>query len=192
VRHRGFAAIRRADAQLLILGTMPGRASLEANQYYAHPRNAFWKIAESVLRIPRSLDYQQRVELIRDRRIAIWDVLQSCERTTSLDSDIEADSLVANDFRALFAACPTIRAICFNGAKAGALYRRHVIESLPVRLRDLPQLVLPSTSPANARLTPRMKAVAWSVIAFGSGAPAAAGRKSPSGPHHRARRAAVG
>jgi double-stranded uracil-DNA glycosylase len=159
-----FEPIADAASTRLILGTAPGIASLRAGEYYAHPRNAFWDIAEAWLDIQRSLRYRERVALLRGCGVALWDVLAACTRPTSLDSDIAPGSIQPNDFAAFYAAHPAIRAIYFNGGNAEALYRRHVYRSLPAQFRGIPARRLPSTSPANARLNTRAKLVAWAPI----------------------------
>lgn len=160
----GFAPIARADARLLILGSMPGAASLAAGQYYAHPRNAFWPITEAVWSIPRTLPYHVRARELRARGVAVWDVLDQCRRATSLDSDIEADSVVVNDFASFLLEHRQIRQIAFNGGGAEALFRRHVLPVLPGDLQRIARVRLPSTSPAHARLTLQAKARAWSLL----------------------------
>ena len=144
---------------------MPGAASLVAHEYYAHPRNDFWVVMEQVLGIPRSLAYQERIGLLRGRGIALWDVLHACKRTSSLDSDIVAGTLVTNDFRALFSSSHLLQHIYFNGSKAEAIYQRHVLPFLDARYQAIPRSRLPSTSPANARMHLQQKISAWTLIA---------------------------
>ena len=158
---RSFPPIADRNARLLILGSMPGTASLEAHQYYAHPRNAFWPIVEALWQVPRELDYSVRVAALRAAGVAVWDVLAQCRRPTSLDSDIDAASIVANDFADFFHRHPGIRFIGFNGGTAATLYRRHVLPALPQQLRDLPTVQLPSTSPAHAGRTLQQKLRLW-------------------------------
>ena len=160
MRARGFAPIADASSQVLILGSMPGKASLLAGEYYAHPRNAFWKIMAALFEIDAAAPYQRRVAALRERRIALWDVLASCTRATSLDSDIEASSLVVNDFSFFFRTHARIRSVCFNGAKAEQLYRRHVLPEL-TGARELQYHRLPSSSPAHAAISHAAKVEAW-------------------------------
>jgi hypoxanthine-DNA glycosylase len=160
----GFPCSADADARLLILGSMPGQKSLAEQQYYAHPRNAFWPIIGALLDIDPALPYRQRLELLRSRRVALWDVAHQCVRPGSMDHAIEPDSVVANDFAAFFAAHPAIRAICFNGRKAQELYRRLVQPHLPEPYNAIAQHLLPSTSPANAGMTQARKLAAWQII----------------------------
>ena len=158
---QGFAPIADRHAKLLILGSMPGAASLDAAQYYAHPRNAFWPTVEAVWDIPTRLDYTARKRALREAGIAVWDVLANCRRSSSLDADIEQGSMVVNDFAAFFRRHPRIQLIAFNGATAQALYRRHVLPTLPVSLQQIPALRMPSTSPAHAALSLQRKAQQW-------------------------------
>ena len=160
----GFAPIARADARVLILGSMPGAASLAAGEYYAHPRNAFWSIIEAVWDIPRSLPYTERARSVQARGLAIWDVVARCRRPTSLDADIDRASVVVNDFAGFLGRHPGIRQIAFNGAGAEALFRRHAWPSLPEALQQLPRLRLPSTSPAHASLALEAKVDAWRAL----------------------------
>lgn len=159
-----FEPIAAGDAERLILGSMPGKASLRANQYYAHPRNAFWRIIESVLALEPGLPYGQRCAQLTAHRIALWDVLKSCTRSGSLDSDIVASSIVPNDFAGFLASHPGIRHIYFNGAKAEQMYRKYVLPTLPRQYAALPTLRLPSTSPANASLSFSGKLERWCAI----------------------------
>ena len=155
-----FPPLSGPRAQVLVLGSMPGKASLAARQYYAHPRNAFWPIVEAVLGIGRDLPYAQRCRQLVARDIAVWDVLQSCYRPGSLDADIDPASITANDFDAFFAGHPRIRRICFNGATAQQVFRRRVQPSLPAD--HLPEMIrLPSTSPAHAGMPLEQKIAHW-------------------------------
>ncbi|MBK6496270.1 MAG: DNA-deoxyinosine glycosylase [Gemmatimonadetes bacterium] len=158
-----FPPIARPDARLLILGSMPGKVSLRDQQYYAHPQNAFWKITAEILGFDPTTPYAERVAMLQSNRIALWDVLKSCTRESSLDADIEPSTIVPNDFAQFFAKHPEIRRICFNGAKAATLFARHVAPALPAML-DLELRQLPSTSPANAGVSRAEKLRAWRVI----------------------------
>jgi hypoxanthine-DNA glycosylase len=157
---RGFPPISRPDARVLILGSMPSRESLARGQYYAHPRNAFWPILTALLEIDAP-SYELRVAGVISQYIAIWDVLQACFRTGSLDSAIDDRSIVTNEFRAFFQGHPQIARVFFNGAKAEAVYRKHVLPTLSGATAALPLQRLPSTSPAHAGMTLEQKQVAW-------------------------------
>ena len=158
-RVSSFPPFASARSRLLILGSMPGVASLQAQRYYAHPRNLFWPFVGDALGFDAALPYGDRVQRLEDAGIAIWDVLESCERPGSLDASIARESMRVNDFKALFAAYPGISRVAFNGATAQALFRRHVLPGLD-RV-DLSLVGLPSTSPANASITREQKLAAW-------------------------------
>lgn len=161
---RSFPPIVGSHATRLILGSMPGAASLQAAQYYAHPRNAFWTIMESLLGIPRALPYPERTRAVTDAGIAVWDVLKACRRSGSLDSAIETDSIVPNDFRRFLTQNPGVNRIHFNGGTARRLYDRHVLPALPSALQQHILITLPSTSPANASFSLQKKTDAWRAI----------------------------
>jgi TDG/mug DNA glycosylase family protein len=162
-RVRGFPPISRPDARILILGSMPSRESLAHRQYYAHPRNAFWPILTDLLQIEATA-YEERVEQVKRRRVAIWDVLEACFRSGSLDSAIDDESLVTNDFSAFYTGHPNIERVFFNGAKAEAVYRRRVLPTLSGAAAALPLQRLPSTSPAHAGMSLQRKKAAWRVL----------------------------
>jgi len=154
-----FAPIEGASPRVLILGSMPGVASLAAGQYYAHPRNAFWKIMEAVLDIPAADDYETRVEKLKHFNIALWDVLESCIRPGSLDAAIEMDSAKANDIKALLQKHPGINVICFNGGSAEKIFKKRVLPLLGDF--SVKYIRLPSTSPAHAGMPFENKVMAW-------------------------------
>jgi TDG/mug DNA glycosylase family protein len=160
-----FAPISGPTAQLLILGSMPGRASLAAGEYYAHPRNAFWQILAGVYRFNQDTPYRERCELLIHHGVALWDVLKTCTRASSLDSDIVESSIVANDLPAFLQRHPEVAGIFFNGAKAEQVFARHILPLLSDQHRDIPRVRLPSTSPANASVSLEEKRSAWSVLA---------------------------
>jgi len=158
LRIYSFPPIARPDAQVLVLGSMPGKASLAAHQYYAHPRNLFWNIMGELVGAGPDVPYAQRAQILQDQHIALWDVLQSCTRESSLDSDIKCE--VANDFPAFFLAHPQITHVFFNGGKAESMFRKHV----KIYPEGLIFTRLPSTSPAHASLSFEKKLVAWSQV----------------------------
>ncbi len=159
---QSFAPIARPDARVLLLGSMPGAASLAAGQYYAHRRNAFWRILATITGVPHDAAYAERVAGAMAAGIALWDVLESCERPGSLDAAIERSSVVVNDFRAFFATHPAIDRIGFNGATAFKEFRRHV-EPLGL-VPQARRAQLPSTSPAHAAMRFEDKAAMWSAF----------------------------
>jgi double-stranded uracil-DNA glycosylase len=158
-----FPPLAHSGATCLILGSMPGKASLAAQQYYAHPRNHFWPLMEALTGVPAALPYPERCEKLNQAGIAVWDVLKTCLRSSSLDSDIIESSIIPNDFATFLQQHPMIRGICFNGAKAHAVYLRHVLPSLPPAQRALPLYRLPSSSPAHAGMNFDRKLEAWQV-----------------------------
>jgi TDG/mug DNA glycosylase family protein len=158
-RIRSFAPIADRRARVLILGSMPGVESLTQGRYYAHRHNSFWPIMVALFGLDPAAPYEIRVQALRARRVAVWDVLQSCVREGSLDASIDEE--VANDFAAFFAAHRAITHVFFNGAKAQASYRRHVPPEIG---RTMRYARLPSTSPAHASLSMARKLTAWRAI----------------------------
>ena len=160
MRVHSFDPISDAASRVLILGSMPGKASLHAAQYYAHPQNAFWKILGALFDFDPAAAYETRTAHLRANGIALWDVMQSCVRETSLDSDIEEASIIANPFGDFLNDHPGIHSVCFNGAKAETAWRRHVLPRLS-RAGDIAYHRLPSTSPANASIRYEDKFAVW-------------------------------
>ncbi|MDP1775520.1 MAG: DNA-deoxyinosine glycosylase [Moraxellaceae bacterium] len=154
-----FEPVAGSHAKILILGSMPGQASLSANQYYAHPRNAFWPIIAPLLQINPEAPYEEKITALKSSRIALWDVLKSCQRTGSLDSMIKTDTQIINDFQSFFGIHKKITHVFFNGGKAETCFMRHVFPENDLDLLQLSRL--PSTSPANARLSFADKCRIW-------------------------------
>jgi hypoxanthine-DNA glycosylase len=179
---RGFPPIADARARLLILGSLPGQASLAARQYYAQPRNAFWRILGELLGTGPDSDYRTRAAALRRAGIALWDVCAAAERPGSLDASIRRESVVVNDFAAFLHAHPRIALLAFNGATAAELYRRRVLPTLPPAAAALPTLCLPSTSPAHAGLPYAAKRAAWAAALHSAGVPAAPSVSRPLRP----------
>lgn len=161
---QAFPPILGAAPRLLILGSMPGEASLDAGQYYGHARNAFWPIMTALLGLPAAADYEARCAALRAQGIALWDVIAACARPGSLDTAIRPETVQVNDFAALFAAHPTIRGIAFNGGTAEREYCRRVLPDLRPEHAGIARLRLPSTSPAHAGMRFEAKLAAWRVI----------------------------
>lgn len=158
-----FPPVATPQARVLILGSMPGQASLQAQQYYAHPRNAFWHIMGELFGAGPELPYGQRCSILTSQQVAVWDVLKRCWRPGSLDSAIDPASVEANDFRRFLAEHPAIHHVFFNGRKAEQTFSRHVTPVL--ENPTLQYTTLPSTSPAHAAMSREQKCRAWSMIA---------------------------
>ena len=158
---RSFAPIADARARVLILGSMPGEASLAAGQYYAHAQNLFWRILGEITGVAPSLPYAARARALKASGIALWDVLESCAREGSLDSAIDDATIRANDFASFYRDHPRIAQVYFNGAKAEACYRKHVLPLLGDAPARISHRRLPSTSPANASMSRAYKHRVW-------------------------------
>ncbi|KWX66639.1 DNA-deoxyinosine glycosylase [Mycobacterium sp. NAZ190054] len=155
---QSFPPLAAPGARILVLGNMPGVASLQAQRYYAYTRNAFWAIMGTLFGFDLMDPYDERVATLTGAGVAVWDVLRRCRRIGSLDSSVEPDSMVPNDFAGFYAAHPGITHVYFNGAAAEKNYRRLVGS------RDaLTYTRLPSTSPAQTMSFDR-KLEAWRQI----------------------------
>jgi TDG/mug DNA glycosylase family protein len=144
---------------------MPGKASLQASQYYAHPRNLFWNFIEAILGVPHQATYAERCEGLKDHGVALWDTLKTCTRSSSLEADIDDSTMVPNDFAGFLSAHPNIRLICFNGAKSESVFSKRIAPALGKSLNDIGLQRLPSTSPANASIPLDVKLNQWRIIA---------------------------
>jgi len=152
-----FSPISSPNSNILILGTMPGTKSLELNQYYGHSQNNFWKFLFTIFNEDFSTDYDIRKKLLLKNNVALWDVLQYCDRVGSLDSAIKNE--IANDFETFLKNHPNIKTILFNGQKAAAFFKKYVHLQKEYNL-----ITLPSTSPANASKTYQSKLEEWKII----------------------------
>ncbi|MDV3124430.1 DNA-deoxyinosine glycosylase [Mycobacterium sp. 21AC1] len=150
----GLAPIVGDDARVLILGNMPSAMSLASQQYYGNPRNAFWRITGAIYSFDADAPYAERTAALRANGVAVWDVLRSCRRAGSLDSAVERNSMVPNDFACFFKHYPDIGHLVFNGAAAETNYRR-LVTATPG-----PNVRAPSTSPAQT-LRYEDKLIAW-------------------------------
>lgn len=152
--HQCFPPVTRPDTRLLVLGSLPGAASLAAERYYAHPRNLFWRlIGGAIGREIETLDYEARLKALLDARVGLWDTVAEAVRPGSLDADIRLRR--PSDLKALAATLPALRAIAFNG-KTAARIGRAALGDTRLTLIDLP-----SSSPAYASLPFARKAEAW-------------------------------
>jgi double-stranded uracil-DNA glycosylase len=161
---RGFPPIVAPDARVLILGSLPGRASLAAHQYYAQPHNAFWRIMGELFGAGPDVPYAERAARLRASGIAVWDVCKAAVRPGSLDASIDLETVVTNDFERFFREHPRVAHVCVNGNTAQRLYLRRVQPNLPDPLPALPLHLLPSTSPAHAALRFAQKLERWRVL----------------------------
>jgi hypoxanthine-DNA glycosylase len=161
---RGFPPIIGEGARVLVLGSLPGRASLEAQQYYAQPQNAFWRIMGALVGAGPELAYRQRLERFKSASLALWDVLAAARREGSLDAAIVRETAIVNDFASLFERYRRIELVCFNGRTAEELFRRRVLPCLPARFANVALHALPSTSPAHAGMPYARKLERWSLL----------------------------
>jgi double-stranded uracil-DNA glycosylase len=152
-----FPAVIAPTARILILGTMPSEISLERGEYYGNPRNQFWRIMQSLFDIPADDPYAARIAGLQRNRIALWDVLQSCQRVGSLDSAIK--NAIPNDFAGLFASLPELKIIAFNGKKSNEWFERWA----QVDTAGFQKVIMPSTSPA-AAMAFEKKLATWSIL----------------------------
>ncbi len=156
-RKQGLAPVARDNARLFILGSLPGDASLAAQRYYAHPRNAFWRLlGEAIGEDLQGLDYEQRLELLMANRIGLWDVVAHASRRGSLDQAIRNPG--HNPLARYFEGFPDLEAVAFNGRAAAAAGRKLLGGTDRFTLIDLP-----SSSPANT-IPIAEKARAWAVL----------------------------
>ncbi len=161
----GFPPVVGANPRLLILGSMPGIMSLERRQYYAQPRNAFWPIMGELFGIASELEYGERLQGLLDAGVALWDVLRSCERSGSLDANIDMKTAVTNDFVEFLSTHSRIDRVFFNGATAAEVFERRVSPGLDkAGIRPIELIRLPSTSPAHAAMPYKEKLQRWSTI----------------------------
>lgn len=152
---QSFAPVYRPDARVLILGSMPGVVSQRASQYYAHPRNAFWRIVYALWDTPIAQSYPERLAFATGHHIALWDVAYSCVREGSLDAGMR--EILPNDIAGLTAKLPCLRAMFCNGQAAYKLYQKHFADI------EIPCYALPSTSPAHTLAYEDKRAV-WQAV----------------------------
>ena len=154
VRKSSFLPFVAPDTRVVILGSLPGEASLVAGRYYAHPQNQFWRLIGGVIgQDIASLDYDTRLAALRSAGVGLWDTVASAVREGSLDGALR--EVEGNSLSDLVASLPALRAIGFNGATAAKIGRK-ALGATPLALIDLP-----SSSPAHARMTLSEKAQRW-------------------------------
>jgi len=159
-RVHSFPALINEGTRILILGSMPGIASLDAQQYYAHPRNQFWQLMADIGVAGTALPYRQRLQALLGHGLGLWDVLHSCVRRGSLDAAIEQHSARPNELLSLLRERPVVR-LCCNGATAYTALQRYFGKELASEFPHIDIRRLPSTSPANASWTYARKLAAW-------------------------------
>lgn len=155
-RISSFPPIVSEDSKILILGSVPGIKSLEMKEYYAHPQNKFWRILFALFQEDFTADYAEKMELLKKNKIAVWDVIDSCERKGSLDTEIKNEA--HHDILQLLQDFPSIKVIFCNGQKSFKTLRKILPDDLKI-----PILVLPSTSPAYT-IPYQQKLKDWSVL----------------------------
>lgn len=152
----GFPPVLDRDTHTLILGSFPGEASLAAQQYYAHPRNQFWRLLSAILGEDLvALPYGHRLQRLQRHGVGLWDVIDVCQREGSLDSAIRRAQ--ANDFSVLKHQCPDLKRVCFNGKTSGRFEAQFAAAGFVT-------FVLPSSSPANAQFSFEEKLALWKRI----------------------------
>jgi double-stranded uracil-DNA glycosylase len=156
----GLAPMARTDARVLLLGSFPSAISLERKEYYANPRNQFWRIMGQLFEFDPTAPYSLRCQELLEHGIALWDVCKSARRSGSLDAQIDLESVVPNDLRHFLAEHRDIQLVAVNGRKAAEILDRLPLEHPSLRSRRL----LPSTSPAHAAISVGEKVVAWSIV----------------------------
>ena len=151
------------DSKILILGSMPGVKSLEEQQYYAHPQNRFWKVMGHICNKPnlQEFDYHIKLQILLNNNIALWDIIESCKRERSLDSDIQNEK--PNDIKGLLKKHSNIQTICLNGNKSYSAFKKY----FPDLLEKYNCHKMPSTSPANARYSLDILMREWAKILKG-------------------------
>ena len=155
-RISSFPPIVSKDSKLLILGSVPGIKSLEMQEYYAHPQNKFWRILFELFQEDFTADYAEKIELLKKNKIAVWDVIDSCERKGSLDTEIKNEA--HHDILQLLQDFPSIKVIFCNGQKSFKSLRKIFPDDLKILI-----LVLSSTSPAYT-IPYQQKLKDWSVL----------------------------
>jgi hypoxanthine-DNA glycosylase len=161
LKSKCFEPIAQADARVLILGSLPGKISLERNEYYAQPYNAFWRIMGELVGASPDLPYQDRLVCLKHHHIAVWDVCAAGFRAGSLDSAIQLSTVRANDVGTFLRAHAGINLICFNGRKAEEIFVRKVRQQPRAIFERIRYASLPSTSPAHAGMPFAQKLAVW-------------------------------
>jgi TDG/mug DNA glycosylase family protein len=157
----GLPPVIGENPAVLILGSSPSVMSLEKGEYYGNPRNHFWQIMERIAGVPADLPYAERIACMKRRRIALWDVLATCERHASCDHSIRNPRV--NAIGTLLDDHPTIVCIALNGKVGATRWMRRLLPDIMERT-DIRIVCLPSSSPANARMSLDEKTAVWAGI----------------------------
>jgi TDG/mug DNA glycosylase family protein len=161
LKSKCFEPIARADARVLILGSLPGQMSLARGEYYAQPYNAFWRIMGELVGASPDVPYHDRVDLLKQHHIAVWEVCAAGFRAGSLDSAIQLSTVRANDFGNFLRVHPGINLICFNGRKAEEIFTRKVRREPRALFERIRYASLPSSSAAHAGMPFAQKLALW-------------------------------
>ena len=155
---KSFEPVINKDTLQMIIGTMPGQASLKAKQYYAYKHNKFWQIIFDIFNNGQAeTDYQDKINILLNNKTGLWDVLAYCKRKGSLDKNIMHEK--PNDFRKLLKQYPKVNRLIFNGQKSHKYFLKYFAQ-----IQSIEYIVLPSTSPANASKTYKQKISVWNHI----------------------------
>ena len=161
---RGFVPIAGPGARVLVLGSLPSVKSVEKQQYYGHPQNAFWRVMGELFGAGLEMPYADRTATLVKNQLAVWDVLAASIRPGSMDAAIDEATARPNDFNRFFREQPGIGLVCFNGKAAARLYDRLVAPALEKGSNTPEYQTLPSTSPAYASMTFADKLERWRVV----------------------------
>lgn len=159
-RRVGLEPFVDKSTRVLVLGSFPGNVSLECNAYYAHRSNHFWRIMEEILKAAPGDTYSQKLQMLRNAGIGLWDVITDCSRVGSLDSDIRAPTVARNRVLQFVQCLPRLRLVCLNGAKATRVFMADTGWDV-LRGRGVNVISLPSTSAANAKMPFHEKLAKW-------------------------------
>lgn len=157
---KAFPPLENENARVLVLGSMPSQKSLELQQYYGHPQNAFWKIMAALTGVAHDAPYQQRSEALIGMGVSVWDTIASCHRPGSMDADIDASTITVNEFSGFIQRHQNLKRVLFNGQASAKTFHRHLGASY-LADRGLESVVMPSTSPAYASMSLDKKQMIW-------------------------------
>jgi hypoxanthine-DNA glycosylase len=153
---KGLPPVIEQNSQILIIGSFPSELSLKKKEYYGNPANQFWEIIYSIFESEPKNSYPTKITFLKEHAIALWDVIYSCKRVGSSDSKI--NNIQVNDFSSLLRNYHELRCICFNGTKAYTTFKQRVVSS------SIVLKLLPSSSPANAKIPLELKTSQWAAI----------------------------